>query len=351
MKQDTVIAVDTAKIVFQIGVSRQPGRIAEHHRLKRKDFLPFMQNQPPCIVVMEACGSSHHWAKRLQAIGHVVVLLPPHAVRPYVRRNKTDRADVKGLLEAYRNGDIHPVPVKTAEQQTLTALHRLRAGWMADRTAKLNTLRGLLRERGYFMSVGADKVIPEVWMAIEDADLDLPLPLRTLFAELCRQVRDIEAQIQATEKHLEEFASESDLVKRLMTIPGVGLLTATAIAAFVGDLRRFPSARHFGSYLGLTPREFSSGLRRRLGGISKRGDVYLRQLLIHGARAVLNAANRSAQKTDRLRTWALELQKRTRHNTAAVALANKMARIVWAVGTSDRSYRSVPADESPRSAA
>jgi len=338
MSNDTRIAVDVAKSVFEVAISDRPGRVSRRERPLRAQFLNFFANQPAATVVMEACGSSHYWARRIESLGHKVVLLPPHHVRPYVRRNKTDRTDAKGILEASRNEDIHPVPVKTVAQQVLTSLHRLRQAWMTERTARINTLRGLLRELGIFIPVGARGVIPAVWAVLEDADCDLPDALRPFFAEACHEIRAIEARIKDVERRLEAMSEELPAVGHLRTIPGIGLLTATALVAFLGDIRRFPSGRHLASYLGLTPREYSSGLKRHLGRISKRGDGYLRTLLIHGARSVLLRAH--TKQPDRLREWAHNLAKTHVHNKATVALANKMARIVWAVWTHQRPFAS-----------
>jgi len=339
MQNDTRIAVDLAKSVFELAVSDRPGRVVRRERLPRSQFLAFFAQQPAATVVMEACGSAHYWGRRIEQLGHKVALLPPHHVRPYVRRNKTDRTDAKGILEASRNEDIRPVPVKTVAQQVLTSLHRLRSAWMAERTARLNTLRGLLRELGVFIPVGARQVVPAVWSLVEDADSDLPDALRPSFAEACREIRDIEARIKQVERQLEAMAQPLPVVAHLLTIPGIGLLTATALFAFIGDIRRFPSGRHLASWLGLTPREHSSGLKRRLGGISKRGDGYLRTLLIHGARSVLLHARK--EQPDHLREWAHKLEHNLVHNKAAVAVANKMARIVWAVWYRLEDYRRI----------
>ena len=336
MSNDTRIAVDVAKAVFEIAISDRPGRVNRRERPNRHQFLPFLAQQPPATVVMEACGSAHYWAREIQKLGHQVVLLPPHHVRPYIRRNKTDRTDAKGILEASRNDDIRPVPVKTVNQQALTALHRLRSGWMLERTARLNTLRGLLRELGVFIPVGSREVVPAVWAVIEDADSNLPDGLRSIFAEACREIREIEARVKLVDRQLEALAEQLRAVEQLQTIPGVGLLTATALVGFIGDIRRFPTARHFASYLGLTPREYSSGLKRNLGRISKRGDGYLRTLLIHGARSVLVHARK--QQPDRLREWANALAQTHVPNKVAVALANKLARIVWAVWRNERPF-------------
>lgn len=340
--KSTTIAVDLAKSVFQVAVSHHPGKVAESHRLSRSQFLRFLAERQPALVLMEACGTAHFWGRKAEEFGHRVLLLPPGHVRPYVRRNKTDQTDTKGLLEAHRNEEIRPVPLKSVAQQTLAGLHRLRSAWMADRTARINLVRGLLRELGFALPLGARHVVPRAWAVLDAPDSELPAPLRLTLGAALREIRDFEARIAEVEKQLRALAAEMPVVQRLQSIPGIGLLTATALVAFIGDVQRFASCRRFASFLGLTPREHSSGLRRRLGRISKRGDVYLRMLLIHGARSVLWAARR-AQQPDRLRAWALHLQDTRGHNKAAVALANKMARIVWALWRHETSYPSQPA--------
>lgn len=336
--QDTTIAIDVAKSVFEVAVSPRPGHVAERHRLSRGRFARFLAQQAPATVVMEACGTAHYWGREAQACGHRVVLLPPHAVRPYVLRNKTDAADAKGLLEALRNDALCPVPVKSVEQHALASLHRMRSGWQATRTARLNTLRGLLRELGFTIPVGARRVVPAVEGLVSDGESGLPEVMRPVLAEAAREIGDLERRMRAVERSLGAHARGDETVRRLRTIPGVGLLTATALVAFVGDAERFASARHFASYLGLTPREWSSGQKRSLGRISKRGDPYLRMLLIHGARSVLCHAKRCEGENDRLRTWALDRERARGHNKAAVALANKLARIVWAVWRDGEGY-------------
>ncbi len=278
-----------------------------------------------------------------QTRGHRVVLLPPHAVRPYVVRNKTDRTDAKALLEATRNDEVRPVPVKSETQQALAALHRLRSTWLATRTARINTVRGLLREFGVVIPIGARHVVPALG-SLEDDDGGVPSLLRPALAEAAREIRELEGRIRTVEHQLDAVAEQTPVVSRLCSIPGVGLLTATALVAAVGDVQRFPSGRHFASYLGLTPRERSTGQHRQLGAISKRGDAYLRMLLIHGARAVLcHAKTKTAPAPDRLRAWALHLERFRGHNKAAVALANKLARIAWAVWKYDTDFAAAPA--------
>jgi transposase len=332
--QDTTIAVDVAKSVFEVAVSRHPGKVAERHRLSREAFLRFFAERQLATVLLEACGSAHHWGRQIQALGHRVLLLPPHRTRPYVTGNKTDRADTKGLLEAQRNEQIQPVPVKSLEQQALSALHRLRSAWLAARTARINTVRGLLREFGIAIPLGAKRVVPLLQQRLEDADSGLPDSVRPALDEARAEILELERRMHDVEQQLRALARQPPVVGKLRTIPGVGLITATALVAFVDDVGRFPSARHFASYLGLTPRERSSGLRRRLGAISKRGDVYVRMLLTHGARAVLWKA-KSREHPDRLRAWALRLEQQRGHNKATIALANKLARIIWAVWRRD----------------
>ena len=241
MSNDTRIAVDVAKAVFELAISDRAGHVARRARLPRAQFLAFMAQQPAATVVMEACGSAHYWAREIQKLGHRVVLLPPHHVRPYIRRNKTDRTDAKGILEASRTDDIRPVPVKTVNQQVLTSLHRLRSGWMLERTARLNALRGLLRELGVFIPVGSREVVPAAWSLIEDADSSLPDALRPIFAEACREIRDIEARVHLVERQLASIAEQLPAVEHLQTIPGVGSLrrphSSASSATFNGSLR------------------------------------------------------------------------------------------------------------------
>jgi len=325
----TTIAVDLSKNIFEIAVSHHPGHVTERHRLSRPKFQQFFTKHLPATVLLEACSSAHHWARTLRHLGHNVILLPPHTVRPYVTRNKTDRTDAKAILEAFRNEDVLPVPIKTIDQHVLASLHRYRSAWLAERTARINTTRGILRELGHAIPVGSRRLVPAVYTLLGKPDA-IPEALAPSLTAACEEISSLETRIRGIERQLETLARDHPVAQRLMTIPGIGLLTATALIAFVGDIHRFPSGRHFASYLGLTPREHSSGSRRHLGCISKRGDTYLRMLLVHGARSVLWAA-KNIDHPDRLRSWALERERARGHNKAAVALANKLARIAWAV--------------------
>jgi transposase len=336
--QSTLIAVDLAKNVFEIAVSRQPGKVAERHRLSRARFLRFFAERQPAVVLLEATGSAHYWGRELSQLGHQPVLLPPRAVQRYRDGNKSDRTDTKAMLEASRNEAIRPVPLKSVAQQTLTSLHRLRSAWTATRTSRINNVRGLLRELGVVIPLGANKVLPTIRTLVADVESSLPQALRPLLSEASDEIDQLERRIRSTERQLETLAKGISAVRDLRSIPGIGLLTATALVAFVGDVHRFPTARHFASYLGLTPKERSSGDQRHLGRISKRGDTYLRMLLTHGARAVLRAAHVTKRPT-RLQAWALAMLHRRNHNVATIALANKLARIVWAVWRQERSFR------------
>jgi transposase len=290
---------------------------------------------------MEACGSAHYWGQRFEAMGHRVRLLPAHDVARYRKGQKTDRNDAKAMLEAYRNEEVQPVPIKSPDQQALASLHRLRSRWVASRTAGLNTIRGLLREFGLPIPVGATRVVPQVTAWLEDDTIHPALA--PILRDAVQEVRDIEDRMRRVETQLAALGAQMEEVRRLRTIPGIGLITATALVATVGSPRRFRTGRRFASFLGLVCKEFSSGSARRRGHIHKRGDVYLRTLLIHGARSVLCHAKRQA-KPDGLRSWALETEKRRGHNIAAVALANKMARIIWSTWCREEDFRSQQLD-------
>ena len=340
MHRTTTIAVDLAKNVFQVAEADKDWRVVGRHRQSRAQLVRFFGEHQPCLVVMEACGTAHFWGRWLSSLGFTVRLLPPQYVRAFVRRNKTDRADADALLEAARSADLAAVPVKTEQQQTLLSLHRMRAGWMATRTARINTVRGILREFGINIPCGARRVSAAVEALFGDPSA-VPLALHPLLRQACAEIRELQTRMEQAEGDLQRLAKDLPLVALLRSIPGIGLLTSTALVAAVGDVLRFPSGRHLASWLGLTPREHSSGAMRRLGGISKRGDRYLRTLLIHGGRSLLAAARRRGGR-DRLRAWGLEVQRLRGHNRAAVAVANKLARICWATWRHGARYEGRP---------
>jgi transposase len=324
----TQVGVDVAKAVFEVAVLDTPGAVRERHRLSRERFRRFFASHEHTTVLMEACGSAHYWGRELQAMGHQVSLLHPGDVARYRDGNKTDRADAKALLEAARNSALDPVPVKSREQQAIAALHRLRQGYLQTRTARINAARGHLREFGILIPVGARHVVARAESALQTEDL--PSFLRDALRGVLEEIEGLQAKADQLRKELEHLARAMPDATVLMSVPGVGVLTATALVAFVGDLNRFGSGRDLAAYLGLTPREHSTGQIRRLGRITKRGNSYLRMMLIHGARSALRAGS-TADVPDDLRTWALNIARRRGFNVAAVALANKIARVCWRV--------------------
>jgi transposase len=349
-----IIGVDLAKNCFQLAEADEHYRIIRRQRLTRAKFTQYMSTCPVSLVVMEACGGAQYWGRELEKLGHKVKLLPAQHVRAYVKRNKTDAADAAALIEASRSEDIKPVALKSVEQQVLQQLHRLRSQWQAGRTARINSLRGMLREFGIDIPQGATRGIAAIREALECADNGLPDALRPFVEQVLAEISECDKQVSHTERTLKTLTEDDAQVQRQQKNPGVGLLFATALRAAVNDMHRYPSGRHFASSLGITAKEHSSGERRRLGRISKRGDVYLRTLLIHGARAVLIAAQRAAERgtqLDPLRTWALELKQRVGFNKASVALANKLARIVWATWKYERDYDSTWRDPKRAAAA
>lgn len=339
MNTSMTIAVDLAKAVFEIAVADAHWKIIERQRLSRAQFQRFFGNRAPTTVVMEACATAHFWARELRRLGFTVRLLPAQYVRAYRRRNKNDRADAAALIEAARCAGILDVPVKSEHQQAIQGLHRIRSQWMAARTARINALRGLLREQGIDLPAGAGNATKAAPQAIDDERL--PYALRLALLDIVGEILSLEARVARIERQLAAYARDDAAVQTLLAVPGIGLLSATALVAAVGSPAHFTNGRHLAAWLGLTPRQNSSGLRRRLGRISKRGDVYLRTLLTHGARAVLSRAKQLAHQgkaLTRLQQWALALEQRAGHNKATCALANKLARICWAVWMHQRTF-------------
>lgn len=322
------VAIDLAKDVFEIVSEGQ-----ERQRLSRPRFRAWLATLPPSRVVLEACGSAHHWARQFRSHGHEVVLLPAQHVKAFRRGNKTDRSDALALLHAERLGGITPVPVKSVEQQNLQHLHRLREQWKRTRTARINALRGILREHGHAFPAATDTFLANAMATVEE-DPALAM-LRPALRSLQAEITFLEEQMDDIERQLKHLTRHNPEVQALQSVSGIGLLTATATVAAVGTPQHFRSGRQFSAWLGITPREHSSGNRRSLGSITRRGNVYLRTLFIHGARSALLSAKRVARsqpdKLTRLQRWALDLEKRVGHNKATVALANKLARIAWAV--------------------
>jgi len=327
-----IIGVDLAKTVFQLALADGHHHVTHSKRLNRTQFRTFFVNHPPVHVIMETCGTAHYWARTLQGMGHKVTLLPAQYVRPYVRRNKTDANDAIAIVEAARNRDIKKVPVKTEYQQALQSLHRLREQWKSTRVARINALRGILREFGVLVPLGPRAAIKTTHAALDS----LPVVLQASVQDVLDELNEIQARIASLEKQLKQIVKTDPVIQQFMKINGIGLLGATAMRASVQSPTQFKNGRQLSAWLGITPREYSSGNKRYLGRISKRGDKYLRTLLIHGARSVM-ARNkirlRENQKLTGLQQWALQLEQRVGHNKATVALANKMVRILWINGS------------------
>ena len=337
MHKFNLIGVDLAKSVFQLAIANKHYHITGSRRLNRAQFYQFFVQHAPVTVVMETCGTAHYWARTLSAMGHDVILLPAQYIRPYVRRNKTDRTDAMALIEAARNPALKPVPVKSEHQQALQSLHRLRAQCMQTRNARINALRGIMREFGVVVPMGPRAAVKTV---IDSLDL-LPPTLKPGVCDVIEELHSLEQRMKAIESQLKQEVKTDPVLQQFMQINGIGLLIATATRAAVQSPKQFKNGRQFGAWLGLTPREYSSGNQRYLGRISKRGDKYLRTLFVHGARSVMariKIQQRSDQPLTKLQRWAQQLEQRVGHNKATVALANKMARILWAMWMHQRSF-------------
>ena len=334
----TTIGVDLSKSVFQVSLANAAGRIVERKRLSRAQYERFLAEQPSAEIVTEACATAHHWARTARECGHDATLLHAQYVRPYVRRNKTDAADADALLRARRDPELKPVPVKSVDQQALQGLHRIRQQWLTTRRQRITLARGLLAEFGVSLPTGAAGIVRRLHEVIDRVPGTLVVALTPILDE----ISTLEERIKQLDRQLTEIAKTHPAIQRLLTIPGVGIIIATAMVGSVADIHAFQRARQFAAWLGLTPREYSSGQTRYLGRISKRGDSYLRMLLTHGARSALLLAHRQAHKGEEnltsLQRWVLEVEQRTHHNKATIALANKMAHIIWVTWTHDENY-------------
>jgi len=331
----TTVGIDLAKNVFQIHGVNMHGKTVLRKQLRRQQMAEFFANMPPCLIGMEACGSAHHWARKLQAMGHTVKLMAPQFVKPYVKTNKNDAADAEAICEAVARPNMRFVPIKNAEQQAVLALHRARQGFVTARTAQANQIRGLLAEHGLVISQGFATLVLRVPELLEDATNELPGSFRLLVQRLLDHLKELDRQVQEIEAQIVTWHRDNALSRKLAAVPGVGPITASALVATVGDAKSFDSGRQMAAWLGLVPRQNSSGGKNVLLGISKRGDTYLRTLLVHGGRAVIHAAQR---KKDQIDGWLGELLQRRHKNVAAVAMANKNARILWALLAHGREF-------------
>lgn len=344
MKDISVVGLDLAKQVFQVHGVDKAGKVVLQRTLKRRQVLPFFARLSPCLIGIEACGGMHYWARELTARGHEVRALAPVRVRPYRQGDKTDRNDAAAICEAVQRPNMRCVTPRTPEQQAVLQLHRTRQLYMKQRVALGNHLRGVLQEFGVVLPRGT-AAFGRVHEVLEDGENGLPMLIRASVCQLKEDYDRLNRRIAEVEQWLQGWHRENAFSQRLKAVPGIGWLTATLLSAVVGDGSAFRNGRQLAAYLGLVPRQHSSGGRVQLLGISKRGDTYLRSLLVHGARAVLSWVRRRQQAGQAdAPLWLAQLLAQGHINRAAVALANKTARIVWAMAVTGSAYRPATAD-------
>lgn len=332
MEKITTVGIDLAKSVFSLHGVDGAGRTVFKRTVRRDQLVKVVAGLSPCLIGMEACSGAHEWGRRFQGLGHTVRLMAPKFVIPYRKSGKNDGNDAEAICEAVTRPSMRFVPVKSAEQQALLAMHRVRQGFIVERTATINRLRGLLAEFGVVLPLRSVTVRRQAAAAAEN----LPELARRANRDLLDQLRVLDERIGGYDREIEAQARLSEPAQRLMKIRGIGATTALAIVATVGNAREFRNGRQFAAWLGLVPGQYSTGGKTRLGHISKRGDAYLRNLLVQGARSVLNSAGRHQ---DRMSRWILELQPRRGYYRTLVAIANKNARIAWALLAKNQTLR------------
>lgn len=337
MNDISVIGLDIAKQTFHLIGLNSSGRQVLKKTLRRSQLTSYFDNLKPCTLAMEGCASAHHWARQFIQLGHRVTLLPAQYVKPYVRGNKNDYNDALAIAEACRVPEMRTVTVKTVEQQSVQALHRLRRAAVADRTALVNQVRGLLGEFGIVFNLGISALRKALPYVLEDADNGLHPLFRDALSLKYTQLCELDTLVSALTEKLEQEARQHPEIKRLQSIPGFGAIVASAFYSVIGDGKSFKNGRDVSASLGLVPHQHSSGGKQSLLGISKRGDKYLRSLVVHGARSVVTHAHK---KDDALNVWVTRLVERRGVNKATVALANKLSRIAWAVMVRGNDYQS-----------
>lgn len=325
----STIGIDLAKELFQVHAVDDHGKVVQKKKLKRKEMTAYFANLAPCLVGMEACASSHYWARKLQSMGHTVKLMAPQFVKPYVKTNKNDAADAEAICEAVTRPSMRFVGIKNVSQQTVLSLHRVRRLLVEDRTAQANQIRGLLAEFGVVLPQGIKVLRQRINDILEDAENELTPEMRELITMMSERIKDIDEKVNELELKIRQSSKRNAMIAEIEAIPGVGPLTASAVVATIGDFKEFKSGRELAAFLGVVPRQHSSGGKQNLLGISKRGDGYLRTLLIHGARSVIRFAETKREKN----LWLVSLIGRRNKNIAMVALANKNIRIIWAMMT------------------
>ena len=336
MQVITAIGLDIAKSVFQVHGVDAAGQVVVRRQLKRRYVLAFFEKLSPCLVGIEACASSHHWSRELQALGHTVRLMPPAYVKPYVKRQKNDMADAEAICEAVTRANMRFVPTKTPEQQSGLMLHRARHLFIRQQTAVINAIRAHLGEFGIVAPVGRNGVEELLEVVADPSDKRVPEIVRACLAALGAQLRRLKEQILEFDRMIRAWHRSSEMSLRLDDCPGIGPVLATALAATVADPKAFRSGRNFSAWIGLVPKQHSSGGKNRLGGISKQGDRYLRGLFVAGALAVIRYAKIHGTKH---RPWLTALLGRRPTKVAAIALANKIARMAWAMMAKGERYK------------
>ena len=333
----TTVGIDLAKNVIQIHGVNEAGKTVLRKQLKRAQVASFFATLEPCLIGMEACASAHHWARKLQGLGHTVRPMAPQFVKPYLKTNKNDVADAEAICEAVGRPNMRFVPLKTTEQQSVLALHRARQGFVKARTAQANAIRGLLGEFGIVIAQGMSPLAKRVPEILDDGENGLTGSFRQLLQRLMEHLKELDRQVGELEREIQVWHRENERSRKLAKVPGIGPITASALVASVGDAKNFANGRQMAAWLGLVPRQHSSGGKPTLLGLSKRGDSYLRTLLVHGARSVVRYTE---GKTNPASDWLRSLLTRRNTNVAVVALANKNARIAWALLAHDREFRS-----------
>ncbi len=332
----TVLGIDLAKQSFQLHGVNAEGKVVLKKKLSRKQISAFVANLPVCLIGLEACGGSHHWVRIFTEMGHTVRMMAPQFVKPYVKSNKNDAVDAEAICEAVQRPNMRFVPAKSIEQQDIQSIHRIRSQLVARRTAQANQIRGLLMEYGIIIPQGIKCIRKNLPDILEDGENRLTDIFREHLSALYDEMVHLDERVETLEKSLKTICNQNEDCKRLLTIPGIGLMTATAMIAAIGDIGAFKSARELAAWLGLVPRQHSTGGKPTLLGISKRGDSYIRTLLIHGGRSVVRCAHKHQDKRSQ---WIGEVEQRRGKNITAVAVANKNARIAWALLTKKEDYQ------------
>jgi transposase len=332
----TVLGIDLAKQSFQLHGIDANGEVVLIKKLNRNKLYEFITQLPACIIGIEACSGSNYWVRVFKRSGHTVHMIAPQFVKPFVKSNKNDAADAEAICEAVQRPSMRFVPAKSVSQQDIQSLHRIRSQAVARRTAQANQIRGLLMEYGVIIPKGISYVRKEIPCILEDATNELTMIFRELLSDLYSEMVHLDKRIETLEIKLKIICKENANCQRLLTIPGVGLLSATAMVAAIGDINAFKNGRELAAWLGLVPRQHSTGGKPTLLGISKRGDTYLRTLLIHGGRTVVRVAEKYQDKRN---TWIKQLEQRRGKNISAVAVANKNARIAWALLTNQTTFQ------------